>query len=251
MAERPWFETFFDAEYLRLYAPVLTEERTRQEVAFLSSVLGVPPGSSILDLACGQGRILLALAEQGYRMIGVDLSPTLLAKARVDAEAQELPVELVQADMRRFTLPAPVDAAICIFSAIGYFETDADDQVTFERVAAALRPGGSFLLDTANPLAVFRHYAAKDWVETPDGLRVLMQRSYDARSGRNREDWRVIHPDGTEEHRWFQVRLYTLPELAALLERAGYTIERVFGGTQREEYSLNSRRLIVLSRKGE
>jgi SAM-dependent methyltransferase len=249
MPERPWFETFFDAEYLRLYAPVLTEDRTRQEVAFVSSVLSLPTGSSILDLACGQGRILLPLAQQGYRMIGVDLSPVLLAKTREDAEAMGLPVDLVQADMRYFTLPAPVDAVISVFTAIGYFETDAEDQATFERVAAALRPGGSFLLDTANPLAVFRHYSTRDWRETPDGLRVLMQRAYDARSGRNREDWRIIRPDGTEQHRWLQVRLYTLPELATALDRVGFAIERVFGGTQGEEYGLDSGRLIVLSRK--
>jgi SAM-dependent methyltransferase len=249
MAERPWFETFFDEEYLRLYAPVLTEERTRQEVAFVASVLGLPAGSSILDLACGQGRILLPLAKQGYRMTGVDLSPTLLAKARTDAEIRGLHVDLVHADMRRFKLSAPVDAVISMFSTIGYFETDPEDQATFEHVAAVLRPGGSFLLDTANPLAVFRHYAAKDWLETPDGLRVLVQRAYNARSGRNREDWRIIRPDGTEEHRWFQVRLYTLPELAALLERVDLAIERVFGGLQEEEYGLASRRLIVLSRR--
>src|SRR5258708_34395966 len=131
MAERPWFETFFDEEYLRLYAPVLTEERTREEVAFVTSVLGLPVGSSILDLACGQGRILLSLAQLGYRMTGVDLSPTLLAKARADAETRGLQVDLIQADMRRFTLSAPVHAVISMFSTIGYFETDAEDQATF------------------------------------------------------------------------------------------------------------------------
>jgi SAM-dependent methyltransferase len=249
MSERPWFETFFDAEYLRLYGAVLTDERTREDVAFVTSVLELPVGCTILDLACGQGRNLLPLAQQGYRMIGVDLSSALLAKARADAATRGLAVELIQADMRRFTLPAPVDAAICMCRAIGYFETDAEDQATFERVAAALRPGGAFLLDTANPLAAWRHYRAKDWLETPDGLRVLVQRAYDARAGRNREDWRIIRPDGTEEHRWFQVRQYTLPELGVLLERAGLAVERVFGGMHGEDYDLDSRRLIILSRK--
>jgi len=76
-----------------------------------------------------------------------------------------------------------------------------------------------------------------------------VKRAYDFQSGRNREDWRVIHADGTEELRWFQVRLYTLPELAAMLERAGLVLEQVFGGMRGEAYGFDSPRLIVLSRK--
>jgi len=54
-----------------------------------------------------------------------------------------------------------------------------------------------------------------------------------------------------EEHRWFKVRMYLLPELAAMLEGAGLAVERVFGGSQGEPYGLDSRRLIVLARRGD
>ena len=76
-----------------------------------------------------------------------------------------------------------------------------------------------------------------------------MKRAYGFQSGRNREDWQVIHPEGTEELGWFQVRLDTLPELAAMLERVSLVLKQVFGGMLGESYGFDSPRLVVLSRK--
>ena len=149
---------------------MLAGERTHDEVAFVTSVLGLAAGSTILDIACGQGRILLPLARSGYLKIGVDLRPVQLAQTRAVTAATVFQVGLLQAGMRRFRLSTKVDAVISMFSAIGYFETDVEYQATFQNVFAALRAGGVFLLDTANPLGVFRRYAGKDWQETPDGL---------------------------------------------------------------------------------
>jgi SAM-dependent methyltransferase len=251
MGGERWFETFFDDLYIPLFSPFVGEERTRDEVAFIADTLGLPAGGVILDLACGYGRILLPLAERGYRVIGVDRSAVLLARARADAADRGLAAALALADMRHLPLRGAADAVISIFSALGYFDTEAENQAVFDQVALALRPGGRFLLDVANPLAKIRGFSPKDWLETPDGLRVLVERTFDFQNGRIGEVWRIIRPDGGEERRAFRVRQYTLPELCTMLAMAGLAVEAVFGGPRGEPYGFDSPRLIALSRKSD
>ena len=79
MDERPWYSGFFDDDYLRVFGPVLPEERTAAEVNGVVGQLGVAPGARLLDLCCGPGRHAVPLARLG----------------------QGQPVGLVAADMRR------------------------------------------------------------------------------------------------------------------------------------------------------
>lgn len=61
------------------------------------------PGDRLLDLCCGTGQVCRALAERGYRVVGLDRSPAMLAHARGNAPE----AELLLADARRFRLDPP------------------------------------------------------------------------------------------------------------------------------------------------
>ena len=100
MDTAPWHATFFGEEYFRVYAPFLPEERTAREVEGIVRLLGLAPGSTILDLACGHGRHAIPLAERGYRVTGQDLSEVFLSRARADAAARGLAVRWVRQDIR-------------------------------------------------------------------------------------------------------------------------------------------------------
>jgi cyclopropane fatty-acyl-phospholipid synthase-like methyltransferase len=60
-----WWESFFDAEYLRLWEGSEAPGKTEREVAGLWELLALAPGSRVLDAPCGYGRIARGLAEHG------------------------------------------------------------------------------------------------------------------------------------------------------------------------------------------
>ena len=124
-AAAPWWQRIFaDGSYLRLWSSHLTPERTEREVAGVLDLLQPTPGAAVLDLACGQGRIAVPLAQRGYRVTGLDLSEQLLGVAREAADAAGVTVDWHRADMR--DIPAEwadrFDYIINIFTAFGYFE---------------------------------------------------------------------------------------------------------------------------------
>jgi 2-polyprenyl-3-methyl-5-hydroxy-6-metoxy-1,4-benzoquinol methylase len=105
--EKHWTERLF-VENAGLYKGFLEEivERAGQEIEGLVSILSefqVQSGGSILDLACGIGRHSTLLAEKGFNVVGVDLSPTFIARAREIAAERGIRehVEFRVGDLRR------------------------------------------------------------------------------------------------------------------------------------------------------
>lgn len=106
---------------------------------------------SVLDLACGPGYHALEFAARGTRAAGLDLRPEMLELGREKGAARGVPVEWVEADMRRFVLEPPVDLAFCLFDGIDALLTDDDLTLHLKAVAAALTPGGLYLVDLTHP----------------------------------------------------------------------------------------------------
>jgi histidinol-phosphate/aromatic aminotransferase/cobyric acid decarboxylase-like protein/SAM-dependent methyltransferase len=219
----PWYEHYFGADYWRYAGAEYTPSRTAAEVDYLSSVL---PGSGrVLDLGCGTGRHSVALARRGYDVVGVDVSAWALARA-ADAAAEAG----VEVEFRRVDLlgpwPAlpPVDAVVCV-QAFGW-GSDAEQLRMLRAARAALTPGGILVLDHSNVSAILRAYQPESVVEV-EGSTFHFLRTYDAVSGRSGGELRVRRPDGSAVVLPDDVRLYYPPELATLLARAGFEVERV------------------------
>ena len=83
---------FFDADYAGYLDDLPLLEAYAQRA-----------GSPLLELGCGTGRLLIPLAEAGYRVTGVDLSPEMLRIAQMKAEAAGVAdrVTLIEGDYRR------------------------------------------------------------------------------------------------------------------------------------------------------
>ncbi len=252
MDTTPWYVDFFIQDYAQLYAHLLTPERTAKEVAFLRRTLALQPGSRILDLCCGWGRHSIALATLGYQVAGLDLSPTHIQMARDEAQRQGVEVQFMQPDMRKVPFQEHFDAAINIFTAFGYLESDEEDQKVLQAVSTALKPGGRFFMDTINREWLVRNYQSRGWeTTTPQGHLLLAERKLDLFTSRIHVRNIIIDPAGSRRETGHVLRLYTLTEMAGMLRRAGLHLVQTFGGFDGEEYGIDSRRMIILAQKGD
>lgn len=249
-----WYEGFFDTDYFDVWLGgradrMLAPERTQAEVDFIERTLDLPAGSSILDLCCGHGRHTFLLAERGYCVTGVDFSERALRLARRRASRAGLSARWLKRDMRRIAFREEFDAVINIFTAFGYFEPDGENEEVLHRVAAALKPGGLFLIDHINREGLMRSFVPLRWREASDGTLMLEEVNMDLLAGRCRTKWTAIAPDGSRRHGRVDFRVYTLREFVGMLGSVGLRFRQVWGGFDGRDYSLDSRRMIVLADK--
>jgi ubiquinone/menaquinone biosynthesis C-methylase UbiE len=246
----PWWVDYFDERYLDVFSASFTEEHTGREARAGAEFLALPPGASILDLACGQGRHAIALARLGYPVTGIDLSPVLLARARAAAETAGVEVTWVEGDMRSLPWQGEFDTVVNLTTAFGYF-SDGENEGVLREVAKVLKPGGQFLIETMHRDYIVREYQQHDWYETDDGLLVWTLRLFDAIKGRTTVVERYRTEDGDEGERYHSIRVYTATELHALLRRAGLDPVDTWGDWDGSAFSFDSTRLIVRAVKRE
>lgn len=119
----------------------------RLEMDFLESCWATHvegPVRRILEPACGTGRILRALAERGYDVVGYDRSPEMVSFAARSLGG--LGGKLYRGDMISFRPPGRFDVALNLVNSICYLLEEAEVAAHLERVAEALRPGGIYIV---------------------------------------------------------------------------------------------------------
>jgi SAM-dependent methyltransferase len=164
---------------------------------------------------------------------------------RAAADEAGVLVELRRLDMRDLDYDGVFDAAINLFAAFGYFQEEVENERVVQRIAAALRPGGAFLIETINPVAIARVFRERDWHEFDDGSLLVERRSYDHLSGRIRGTWAFIDPDGSRSVNEHSVRAYAPTELITLLGRTGLEVERAWGSFDRTELGDGTRTILL------
>ncbi len=222
-------------------------------------------GQKVLEIPCGSGRVLVPLARAGFNVTGIDVSPHMLALAQAKLNAIPNATErLVQADMRDFQLDeSDFDLAIVAVKSFAYL-TEPDDQLRcLRQIHAHLRPGGLLAIDFMHPLP--------EWVAaTPGSMRDdLLQRVPDrgftlsrvesvvstdlARQVRViRSAYEIIDDHGSVVAKRFVEWPYRWTyrfEAEHLFERAGFTVEAVYGGYQREPFTSTSAAMVFLARR--
>jgi SAM-dependent methyltransferase len=248
MAE--WYGEIFDERYLEFYGGLLDLSLAEEDAGFVDRALALATDARVLDLGCGFGRHAIALARRGYRLVGVDLSEPMLKLARELAASAPVNIDWQRRDMRDLGGLGPFDACICLYTAFGFFSDD-ENRLVLERVCDVLRPGGVFLLDVSNPLALMRGWPQRTWHEGRHGTK-LEATEYDALSGRAITKRTLFRPNGSRvDLPETSVRMYAPHELAALLRNTGFEIEQVYGGLRNEplEWNKSVRQVWVARRR--
>jgi len=182
----------------------------------------------LIDLGCGTGRLAIPFAEQGFEVVGVDLSREMLLTAREKANDQQLPLALLQANLCQLeTFSANTfDYALLMFGTLGMIEGVAHRQAVIGHVGRILKPGGQVALHVHNIWSNLFIPGRRAWV-VADRCRARLS---SPSAGDRRSPYRGI--PGMFMHYFSQ------GELKSLLRNAGLTI--------RAWYPLNSRQDSVL-----
>lgn len=227
----------------KTYSPAGTD----QEVRFIADVLQLPAGAAVLDLYCGYGRHAIELAKKGYLVTGVDATEAFLAIARQKAAEEEANLTFRQLDMRDLDYNGDFDAVINMFAAFGYFSDDENASV-LSKVAAALRPGGLFLIDLLNRDWMVRNSLNRYW-RHPSGEYVLSYK-IELRQGVAMMKRVLLNQvTGAKTQYDFVLRAYSLPELSGVLGKSGLAVRAAYGGFDGRPFGADAPRMIVLAGK--
>ena len=247
-APADWWSSYFDEQYLLEYQPLFTPVEDRKQVRRLLEILGLPDGSRVLDVPCGQGRHAHLLAESGLDVDGLDYSETLLARARDRGTGPSL--RYLRGDMRR--MPARwtgrFDAVLNLFTSFGFFIDPADDARVIVEFARVLKPGGVLVWHGGSRDGVAGRLLVRDWWQSNDGTMIAHERSFDPLAGtlHVRSTWRGKRSSGSRDHR---IRIYTATRIAELCANAGLIVEEAWDGWRRRPLSRRSTEMLLVARK--
>lgn len=238
----PWYERAFRSSYLGLYAH-RSATAARKEIAGLAAALALSPASHILDLCCGAARHSIALREQGFHPVGLDLSLELLEQA---ARSQ---MRVARADMRRLPLrSASFDFVLQLFTSFGYFESEEENSAVLAEVARVLHSGGRSVLDLMHKQYVLDRLVPRS-EELRDGELWIQERTYDASRRRVEKRVRRRFKSGGAEEWTESVAVYEPSEITALLAAAGFEVEAIWGSLAGGSFDADADRMVVISRR--
>jgi SAM-dependent methyltransferase len=166
LGERPYYlpiGEFQGAEYRRNAFAAGTAE----ELTVLGALVGLQPGTRLLDVGCGDARHLRAAARvAGTVGVGVDVAPALIAAGRAAAAAEGVTLSLLVGDARR--LPTVLGGHLATFDVAwslcqgGLGTSPSSDPDVLAGLAAAVRPGGDVVVTLFHALFAARHLAPGD-----------------------------------------------------------------------------------------
>lgn len=228
------------------YAPFYDWENARtlqrRDVGFWER-LAVAQEGPVLELGCGTGRIAVPLARAGARIVGIDRSAEMLARARKRiARARLGPrLSLVRGDIRDlpFTSRVRFAAVLAAYGILQSLTRERDLVRTFESVARVLRRGGLFAIDVVPDLPKWEEYRNRVSLEGRRGRGSTLTLVETVRQDRRRrltifdQEYRETAGGRRRTHRFsLTFRTLSVPQLTRRLERAGFRVQAVLGDYQ-------------------
>lgn len=219
-------KNFFDTGSPYLNHPLLTEERSAQEVDFLLDQMQLPSGSRILDVGCGFGRHSIELAKRGFEVVGIDPSAAMLASAQQRADQAGVTVEWQQIAAEEFVTDKPFDAAICLFTTLGQVTNEQSNVGLLARVADALVAGGHFWIEVPQREAKLATTKMQERFGAGDRY-TDVQRYWNPSNKLFAEQFTLVNPDTTRTYN-LVYQLFSVSELEGLLRMTHFSTKQIY-----------------------
>ena len=246
------------------YAPFYDWENAqtldRRDVRFWQRMAERANGP-VLELGCGTGRVTIPVARTGARIVGIDRSSEMLARAmkrarRLRSAAQ---LSLLRSDIRLlpFRRSARFDLVMAPYGILQSLVRDADLRATLTAVEQVLSRQGIFGIDLVPDLPVWKEYRNQvrfQGARRGNGSQITLVES--VRQDRQKKltifDQEYVERRGRHRrvHRFSLVfRTLTVPQMARRLEQAGFRIKAILGDYDGEPWDPRADVWLILAEK--
>ncbi|HEY6951944.1 MAG TPA: class I SAM-dependent methyltransferase [Bacteroidota bacterium] len=225
---KQWYEELF-ANYANQYEKESFTKGTLGEVDFIEREISSNRSTGILDIGCGTGRHAIELARRGYSVTGIDLSESMLAKARLKAREAGLRIEFIQSDARTLQFVNEFDLVIMLCEGgFSLMETDEMNFMILQSAAKALREKGKFIFTTLNGLFPLFH-SVKDFVNRGESESHNSTISFDLMTFRDTSTLDFVDDAGQAHTARCNERYYVPPEITWILKSLDFTTIDIYG----------------------
>ncbi|AWE07178.1 class I SAM-dependent methyltransferase [Lysinibacillus sp. 2017] len=205
---------------------------------------------TIIELACGTGRLAIPLAKRGHRVYGVDIDTGMLKHAQEKAELEDINIHLNVQDCTKLNLPIKSHFIYMTGNSFQHFLTNESQNALFTSVRKHLNPNGEFIFDTRNP--ILHELAAveisKETLEkNGETITVISQEAYHPITQILECTSTYISP--SNEYKDSINLRYTYPlEMKRLLEQHGFELINLYGSWTKARFDANSISMVVHAR---
>jgi ubiquinone/menaquinone biosynthesis C-methylase UbiE len=246
------------------YAPYYDWENRqtvgRRDIAFWQRI-AAPVKGTILELGCGTGRVAIPLGKTGARVVGIDRSASMLARAqpRVRRARLDGAVQLIRGDIRQ--LPFPDQTFPLVIAPYGILQSLLDEELlraTLKDVTRVLTRGGMFGLELVADLPAWDEYSSRTTLRSARGphgkpIKLIETVRQDRRNHITRFEQEFVEGRGrgaTRRRFKLAFRTLTVPQMVERLEKAGLEVSALLGDYQGGPWDLRAEVWIILARKG-
>lgn len=203
------------------------------ESAFIHTLLSKSHAQTLLDVGCGTGTHLSRLEQYGYACEGIDLNEEM-----VDIARKKLKGNVLQGDMRNFTLDKHYDAITSLFAVFNHNLNLEDAHKTLSQLRAHLKPDGILILDLYNP------QSSGEKTSTHESVSKVMKWNFDPESQICQSVVTFIDvKDKSFKQEKFPLRIYSISEMKQMLAEAGFVNIQVYNNYTFEEATPSSKNL--------
>ena len=227
---KQWYESLFE-NYSIKYDNEIYVQGTTGECDFIEKEINYNKSARIIDIGCGTGRHSIELTKRGYKVTGIDLSESQLARAKEKAKAENLEIDFIKHDARKLQYKNEFDLAIMLCE--GAFPLMETDEMNYEILRSAfnsLRKNGELIFTTLNGLFPLFH-SVKEFLESSakEGNAVCKSTTFDLMTSRDINIITFEDDDGNEKELECNERYYAPPEIAWLLKSLGFKKIDIYG----------------------
>lgn len=257
MNKKQWYEALFE-NYGQQYDHEPFTQGTAGECDFIEKEMNCNKALKIIDIGCGTGRHAIELSKRGYSVTGIDLSESMLQKARENAKRNGLQIEFLQHDARNLPFENQFDVAIMLCE--GGFPLMETDEMNFEilkNVAKALKGKSKFIFTTLNGLFPLFHSVNDFHAEGAiEGAAAYDSKNFDLMTFRDHNITKFVDDDGVEKELDCNERYYVPSEITWLLKTLGFTKIEIFGArlgafSREDKLTTGDFEMLVIAEKGE